>query len=63
MLKRLLVKMQSERGQGLAEYALLLGIVAVAAITALASLSDGIEVVGNTIATVLENLAGDINRD
>ncbi len=55
--------MQSERGQGLAEYALLLGIVAVAAITALASLSDGIEVVGNTIATVLENLAGDINRD
>lgn len=62
MLKKIGNKLGCERGQGLAEYSLMLGIIAVAALLALASLSDGIEGVGSAVSQLLTEKAGDLNN-
>jgi Flp pilus assembly pilin Flp len=54
LFKRLFRRAGDEKGQGLAEYALLLGLIAVVAITALIFLGSSIEdLVFNEIANTL----------
>lgn len=50
---RLVEAIRSERGQGLAEYALILGLIAIVAIVSLlylgSQISDKLSVIGNTV--------------
>lgn len=53
MVHRLLDKLRREEGQGLAEYALILALIAVLAIGALLFLSGAINDILNTVADCL----------
>lgn len=52
-LKAAYVKVREARGQTLAEYALILGLIAVVAIA-------GVTLLGTDISTLLKNLAADL---
>lgn len=56
MSKVLAVKeeLRSERGQGMVEYALILGLISVVCIVALGLISGDIKAIFNSIATTLE---------
>lgn len=53
LVARLVESLRSERGQGLAEYALILGLIAIVAIVSLlylgSQISDKLSVIGNTV--------------
>ncbi len=53
MFSRLVAKMKDEKGQGLAEYALILVLIAIVAI-------GGLTLLGGNINAVLESIAGTI---
>lgn len=53
MLKKMMAKMQSEEGQGLVEYALIIVLVSIVVIAALTLIGTNVTGVFNTIATAL----------
>ena len=53
MLKKLMAKMQDEKGQGLVEYALIIVLISIVVIAALTLLGSGVSSVFTRIVTTL----------